>query len=124
MTSFDPLVIIGIALAGGLGAVARLVIGGTLQQWSGWKFPIGTAAINVGGSFALGLVMSAATASFAPAWVAIIGTGLLGGFTTFSTASVDTADLVRGRLWGRAVVNAGVVGILSISAAALGYSLF
>ena len=123
MTSFDPLVILGIALAGGLGAVARLVVGGAIQHRSRWKFPIGTAVINVCGSFALGLVMSATLTSVAPAWLAIIGTGFLGGFTTFSTASVDSADLVRGRLWGRAAVNAGAVGVLSISAAALGYAL-
>lgn len=123
MNSFLPVTVVAIALAGGLGAVARLVVGGNLQQWSGMTFPIGTAAINVAGSFVLGLVMSSATASFAPAWVAIIGTGFLGGFTTFSTASVDTADLIRGRLWGKALLNAGVVGILSISSAAIGYSL-
>jgi CrcB protein len=123
VTSFDPLIIIGIALAGGAGAVARLVIGGNLQHSSGWKFPIGTAVVNVSGSFALGLVMSTAMVSFAPGWVAIAGTGFLGGFTTFSTASVDSADLVRGRLWGRAFVNAAVVGVLSIAAAGIGYSL-
>jgi CrcB protein len=87
------------------------------------KFPIGTAVVNVSGSFVLGLVMSSAAASFAPAWVAIIGTGLLGGYTTFSTTSVDSADLIQGRLWGRALINVGAVGFLSISAAALGYSL-
>lgn len=123
MTSFAPWTILAIALAGGLGAVGRLVIGGNIQQWSGMKFPIGTAVINVSGSFILGLVMSSATASFAPSWLAIIGTGILGGYTTFSTASVDSADLIRGGMWGRALINTGVVGFLSISAAALGYSL-
>ena len=123
MTPLAPWAVLAIAVAGGIGAVARLVIGGAVQHRSGMTFPIGTAAINVLGSFALGLVMSSAASSFAPAWVAVIGTGLLGGFTTFSTASVDSADLVRGRLWGRALVNAGLVGVLSIAAAALGYSL-
>jgi CrcB protein len=123
MTSFAPLTVIAIALAGGVGAVARLVVGGSIQHRSRSRFPIGTAVVNVSGSFLLGLVMSTALTSFAPAWLAIIGTGFLGGYTTFSTASVDTADLVRGRLWGRAAANAGVIGFLSIAAAALGYSL-
>lgn len=67
--------------------------------------------------------MSAATTSFAPAWLAIIGTGFLGGYTTFSTASVDTADLIRSRSWGNAALNAGLTAILSIGAAGLAYSL-
>lgn len=123
MTSFTLLTVVAVALAGGVGAVARLVVGGSIQECSGMTFPIGTAVINVSGSFLLGLVMSSATTSFAPAWVAVIGTGLLGGYTTFSTASVDAADLIRGRRWGRALIDAGVVGFLSVSAAALGYSL-
>ncbi|MCS5732789.1 fluoride efflux transporter FluC [Herbiconiux daphne] len=123
MTSFLPLTVLGIAVAGGLGAVLRLVIGGHIQQWSGWTFPIGTAVVNVCGSFLLGLVMSAATTSFGPAWLAIAGTGFLGGFTTFSTASVDTADLVRGRHPWRALLNAAGVGLLALAAAAMGYSL-
>ncbi|MFB2555656.1 fluoride efflux transporter FluC [Herbiconiux liangxiaofengii] len=123
MTGVSIVTVLGIALAGGLGAVARLVVGGNLQQWAPTTFPVGTAAINIVGSFLLGLVMSEATASFAPAWLAVVGTGLLGGFTTFSTASVDSADLIRRRLPGRAAVNALVVGCLSIGAAAAGLSL-
>ncbi|MFG6501890.1 fluoride efflux transporter FluC [Microbacterium sp. P05] len=119
----SPWVVLGIAVAGGVGAVLRLVVGGVIQKASPWKFPLGTAVINVVGSFVLGLVMSHALVNAGPAWLAVIGTGLLGGFTTFSTASVDTADLVRGKLWGRAVLNALGVGALAIGAAALGYSL-
>lgn len=118
-----PMTVLAIAFAGGVGAVARLVVGGYLQHWSRIKFPIGTAVINVVGSFALGLVMSRVDASIGPAWLAIVGTGFLGGFTTFSTASVDTADLVRGKLWWRALLNAGATGLVSIAAAWLGYSL-
>ena len=73
MTSFTLLTVLAIALAGGVGAVARLVVGGHIQECSGMSFPIGTAVINVSGSFLLGLVMSSATTSFAPAWVAVIG---------------------------------------------------
>jgi CrcB protein len=123
MTDFHPLSVLLVALAGGAGAVARLLLGGHLQTASHLTFPIGTAVINVAGSFALGLVMSSALGSVAPAWIAVLGTGFLGGFTTFSTASVDTADLIVGHRWGRAVANAVVVGLLSIGAAALGYSL-
>lgn len=123
MTDFLPFTIIAVAVAGGLGAVVRLVVGGHIQHAAGTSFPIGTALINISGSFLLGLVMSAAFASVGPAWLAIAGTGFLGGYTTFSTASVDAADLVRRRHWGRAVLIAGATGVLSIGAAALGYSL-
>jgi len=123
VTSFLPLTVVAIAIAGGLGAVARLVVGGNIQKALSWPFPIGTAVINVVGAFLLGLVMSGAAVSAGPTWIAVIGTGFLGGFTTFSTSSVDSADLARGRDWGRAGLNALGTGALAIAAAALGYSL-
>jgi CrcB protein len=123
MIDFLPLTIIGVTVAGGLGAVARLIVGGAVQQAARTTFPIGTVIVNVSGSFVLGLVMSSALTSAGPAWIAIAGTGFCGGFTTFSTASVETSDLLFRKKRLTALTYALVTGIASIAAAAWGYSL-
>ena len=123
MNDFLPLTVIAITVAGGLGAVARLVLGGAIQHAVRTSFPIGTVVINISGSFLLGLIMSSALASAGPAWLAIAGTGFCGGFTTFSTASVDSADLLLKRTWMRAAIYAVGTALASFGAAALGYSI-
>ena len=123
MNDFLPLTVIAITVAGGLGAVARLVVGGAIQRAVRTSFPIGTVVINIRGSFLLGLIMSSALAPAGPAWLAIAGTGFRGGFTTFSTASVDSADLLLKRTWMRAAIYAVGTALASFGAAALGYSI-
>lgn len=85
-----PLLFLGVALAGGLGAASRLFVDGVLTARLGSGVPWGTLVINLAGSFALGLIAGLATAQLVPASLhAIVGAGFLGGFTTFSTASVE-----------------------------------
>ena len=110
--------------AGGIGGVCRLVLGAVVPPLGPAKWPLATTVINVLGSFLLGLVTGLAAAQFLPgAWKAILATGFLGGFTTFSTASNDTARLVRGRHPGGAAVNAFGMFALAVGAAALGVEL-
>lgn len=80
-----------IAAAGGVGAVSRFLLDGLVQQRSGARFPVGTLAINVLGSLLLGWLASSPLVS-APV-LAVLGTGFCGGFTTFSTASVEAVRL-------------------------------
>ncbi len=83
-------------LAGGLGAVARFVVDSLVRARSATTFPIGTLVINVTGSFVLGLITGVVLAAAAPdAWRTVVGTGFLGGYTTFSTASFETVRLVE-----------------------------
>lgn len=117
-----------IALGGGLGAIARyLVDRGTnalTHRWlRGNAIPWGTVLINVTGSFLLGFV--AGWWMFHP-WdpngKLVLGLGFLGGYTTFSTASVEAARLI---LAGRGIAAAiQAVGMLVASVAAVGIGLW
>jgi CrcB protein len=83
------------------------------QQW-GAAFPYGTLIINVLGSFAIGVVLTIATtnAAISANWRLLLVTGLLGGFTTFSTFSYETYQLlVDGSLLLAALNILGSVGV-------------
>lgn len=108
------------ALAGGLGASLRLVTDGVVRSVAGTRLPWGTLLINVIGSAGLGVVLgSGAGAQTA----SVLGTGVLGGFTTFSTASFESAALILDKRWAGAIFYAVATLVLSVAAAALGYSL-
>ena len=106
--------VISVAIGGALGAVARYLVGLAVA------FPLGTLAVNVLGSFAIGLVWALFAARGLQAWLPLVMTGFLGGFTTFSAFSLDTLRLVEG---GRVVAAGGYVlasVVLSLLACALG----
>ncbi len=115
-----------IALCGGAGAVSRFVLDAEVRHRVRGSFPVGTFVINVLGSFLLGVLTAAATHHagwLSPTAKAALGTGFCGGFTTFSTASVETA-----RLWlstGKAEGGryAVVTVVVSLLAAFLGLAL-
>jgi CrcB protein len=114
-----------IALAGGLGAVARFLVDGVVDGLSRRAtIPMGTMVINVSGSFLLGLVTGWWAAHTGdPGLRLVLGTGFLGGYTTFSTASVEAARLaMSGRSWA-AVAQAVGMMVLGVTAAALGLGL-
>ncbi|MGV8907750.1 MAG: fluoride efflux transporter FluC [Propionicimonas sp.] len=111
-----------IAVAGGLGAVGRFL----LDTWIGHRskgspIPLGTVVINVTGSFLLGVLTGWWMFHTGdPGWKPVLGTGFLGGYTTFSTASVEAARLTRaGRGW-TVLAHAGGMLLLSVAAAGLG----
>jgi CrcB protein len=108
-----------LSLAGGLGAAMRLIVDGVIRSSVKTTFPIGTTVINVVGSLALGLITGlAATHLLSSTTAAVLGAGLLGGFTTFSTASFETVRLVQQRRYVAAAANG--IGML---AAAVGAAL-
>jgi len=116
-----PWLLLAIALAGGVGAALRLVVDGTVR-WAARRRPhTATLVVNVTGSFALGLVTGlAASAGLPHEWLLVLGGGLLGGYTTFGTASVEAVRLL---LDGRRASGAGhafATLVLSVAAAALG----
>lgn len=92
----SPGLVLLMGLAGGLGAVVRFVVDTFLTSRVRTAVPVGTITVNLVGSFLLGLatglVVSGADVRLAP----VAGTGFCGGFTTFSTASVEIVLLLRG----------------------------
>jgi fluoride exporter len=87
-----PLLFLGVAAAGGVGAGLRYLVDIGLRRLVGERFPWGILAVNLSGAFMLGLV-TAAVADAAGQW--LLGVGLLGGYTTFSSVAVTTALLAR-----------------------------
>lgn len=117
----SALLILLIALAGGVGAVARFTVDGALRSRFRTVIPWSTVVINIAGSALLGLLVGLTLqGAEGRAVEAVLGIGFLGGFTTFSTASVETARLIHSGRWGRALVNALGTASLALLAAALG----
>lgn len=111
---------LGIALAGGLGSAVRYLVDGAFPVHLRDRFPWGIMAINLSGSLALGLL--AGLAGDHPV-ARVIGVGFLGGYTTFSTASLDTVKLLRGRRTRSALVNGPGMLVAGAGLATLGMVL-
>jgi CrcB protein len=110
-----------LAVGGGVGANARYWLGKLIAHIQGEvEFPFATFFINVSGSLILGIVASNYLRHPDPAmrtWYLLLGTGFCGGFTTFSTFSLETLELIQdGKLWLAVVyvlgsVLAGLLGV-------------
>lgn len=102
--------------AGGcVGAVARFLLSAWIGQRFGTAFPWATAAINVSGSFVLGLLLTLVLARLvSDPWRLLIGVGFLGAYTTFSTFEYESARLgfswaALGNLVGSVAAGYGAV---------------
>ena len=117
------LTLLGVALAGGLGAVARLVLDGVVRERLR-GYPWGTLLVNLTGCLLLGLVTGLTAAALLPPPVQrVVGTGFLGGYTTFSTAAVETVRLVQERRVGAALLHGAGMLLAGVALAALGWWL-
>ena len=108
-----------VASGGAIGSVLRWWLSGLVQRAAGAGFPWGTLAVNLVGSFAIGLIggMAAGRGLGAPAAKLFLIAGLLGGFTTFSAFSWENQALLRdGRWLAGAAYMAGSVALGLLSA--------
>ncbi|MEX2473083.1 MAG: fluoride efflux transporter CrcB [Gemmatimonadota bacterium] len=118
--------VVAVALGGALGAVFRYLLGSWIQGMSGGSFPWGTWTVNVLGSLLLGFAMVWLTETLASAELRLfVAMGFLGSFTTFSTFSFETVELIQEGLWLKAGIYSlgslavGVLAVVAGAAAAL-----
>ena len=113
-----------VALGGALGSVSRYWLSGVVAEGIGGTFPWGTLVVNVTGSLILGLLTGAAAAGHASPHVQLLlGTGLCGALTTYSTFSYETLRLTETGAGFYAAANV-VAGVMAgLGAAFAGVSL-
>lgn len=117
---------LAIGLAAAAGAISRYLLDQVIQHQHDMIFPWGTFAINVSGSFVLGLTTGLATHHGLPASLTlIIGVGLCGGFTTWSTYCWESLALAEAGALGQAGLNitGGLAASFAAAAAGLGIAL-
>lgn len=111
---------LAIGALGGIGSLARFLVDGAVGRRLGRDLPLGTLAVNLSGALALGLLVGAALSGDA---LRLAGTGLLGGYTTFSTWALESHRLgEEGRL-RLAALNFAVSLALGVGAVWLGRRL-
>ncbi|KTR10388.1 fluoride efflux transporter FluC [Curtobacterium luteum] len=118
----NALMLLAVAAGGGVGAAGRFLLDGLINTGRQFRLPVGTLTINITGSLLLGIIVGAAT-HLGVLPVAVLGTGVMGGYTTFSTASVETVRLARGGRINAAAVNGLGMLVVSVAAAAAGIIL-
>ncbi|CAA9441706.1 MAG: Fluoride ion transporter CrcB [uncultured Rubrobacteraceae bacterium] len=107
-----------VALGGAIGSAARHLVGVFVANRFGPDFPWGTFIVNVSGSFLIGVILSLVGGGQLPAGARLfLAVGVMGGYTTFSTYSNETLQLIQGGEFAAATFNAlgqvvaGLVGV-------------
>lgn len=105
-----------VCCGGALGTGARYLLGGWIARTMGTTFPLGTLSVNLIGSFAIGVIMVVGlrTNSLSDMTRVVLTTGVLGGFTTYSSFNYETVEYVR-----QGAVAWGVLNVLATFAGCL-----
>jgi len=116
---------------------AAVAVGAVLGAWLRWglstwlnpvnpNLPYGTLAANIGGGYAIGVLVAffAANTSMAPEWRLASITGFLGALTTFSTFSAESVELMMAGRYGAALIHSGAHLFGSLAATALGFASY
>lgn len=120
----SPLAWVALVAAGAIGAPARYLLDGAVQDRTRGAFPWGTFAVNVTGSLLFGLITGLALQhGFPRAPRVVLGTGFCGAYTTFSTFTFETVRLVEEGALNEAIRNALGTLAAGTGAAALGFAL-
>jgi len=119
-----------VGIGGAAGSVLRFWLGGLISNTKiGAIFPLGTLVINITGSFLIGIfaAMTSPESRFDPRWrslaVQLLMVGLCGGYTTFSSFSLQTLNLARDGEWLYAGLNIALSVVLCLLGVWLGYAL-
>lgn len=111
---------IGLTLLGGVGAVLRFQIDRLISAGREGEFPLGTFVINIVGAFVLGLLTGAQVTGTT---LFMVGTGLLGSFTTFSTWILETERLAEDGEEAVALASVGLGIVLGLAAGGAGWAI-
>ncbi|HBN79865.1 MAG TPA: fluoride efflux transporter CrcB [Ruminococcaceae bacterium] len=111
-----------VGLGGFLGSAMRYLVSVYSARLFGTQFPYGTLIVNVGGGFLIGLItgISLSTDLISPDLKLFLVTGIIGGFTTFSTFSNETAGLLAAGSYSLGVLNICLNLFLGLGGVALG----
>ena len=119
-----PAILAGLVVAGAVGAPARYLLDGFVEDHTEGAFPWGTFVINVSGSFLLGLITGWSLYHSFPSTPKVwLGTGFCGGYTTFSTFTFETIRLVEEGAVAEAFWNTVASLVVGTAAAAAGLLL-
>jgi CrcB protein len=110
---------------GALGSVSRYLVATWAATRWGPDVPRGTLIVNVAGSLLIAVVMglSVETAAIPPAARLFLTTGIMGGFTTYSSFNYETLHLLEEGMVGRALLNMGLTVVACLASGALGLAL-
>jgi CrcB protein len=111
-------VILLVAVGGAVGSVARYLMASGIQSSTGWDFPIGTVLVNILGCFLIGILYVLLVARPDPRHDlrALLMVGVMGGFTTFSSFSLETVTMAMSGNFGGATLNV----VISVAACLVG----
>lgn len=121
MTGLTAGAVVLVCLAGGVGAVVRVLVDGELRARTGRA--VGTGVVNVVGSLVIGLATGLLSAPGGSTLLAVVATGFCGGVTTFGTAVVEVLRLAGDRRPAAALGAAAVTVVVSTGAAGAGLLL-
>lgn len=121
----QALVVVAVAAGGAIGSVLRYWLSQLFLDRLGPGFPWGTLTINITGAFLIGIVLqlAATRVGMSPYIRVFAATGILGGFTTFSTFAYETYILSSAMFSWQSVVYAGSSVVLGVAAAYAGVTL-
>lgn len=111
-----------VALGGALGGMGRFAVSHLLARYLGKAFPWGTLAVNASGAFLAGWLLGSLGIAPSPLWLFTVA-GVLGGYTTVSSFSLQTIELWQGGQQLRASVNIGATLLLGLTMVSLGLLL-
>ncbi|MFA5362377.1 MAG: fluoride efflux transporter CrcB [Candidatus Omnitrophota bacterium] len=111
-----------IALGGAIGTLLRYIAGGLDYRFSNGIFPISTLVVNVTGSFGIGFLWGIVDRFAVPPNLRLfVFIGILGGYTTFSTFSLESFNLLRDGEYKIALLNILLSNVLSVGSVFLGF---
>ncbi|MEA3179548.1 MAG: fluoride exporter [Gammaproteobacteria bacterium] len=107
-----------VAIGGAFGSIARYLMASSIQTATGWQFPIGTVLVNILGCFLIGILYVLLVARPDPRHDlrALLMVGVMGGFTTFSSFSLETVTMAMNGNYTGATLNV----VISVAACLVG----